>query len=138
MSKTFQLDIVTPQGKVFSEAVESLRAPGVEGSFGVLPGHTPFMTTLQVGVVELTQDGRTRRLAISGGFIEVMPDHTAILAQTAEFAESIDVERAQDARRRAEERLKVHQADLDEARARSALERALNRLRIAGKEPVRV
>jgi F-type H+-transporting ATPase subunit epsilon len=138
MSKTFRLDIVTPQGKVISEPVESLRAPGVEGSFGVLAGHTPFLTPLQIGTVELTQEGKTRRLAVSGGFIEVMPDHTAILAQTAEFAENIDVERAIAARHRAEERLKAHQETLDETRARAALERALNRIRIAGKESVRV
>lgn len=138
MANSFQLDIVTPQGKVFSEPVESLRAPGVKGSFGVLPGHTPFITTLQVGLVELTQNGRVRRLAVSGGFIEVMPDHTAIMAQTAEFAENIDVERALAAKRRAEERLKSRQAGVDEARARAALERSMNRIRISGKEPVRV
>ena len=69
MSKTFHLEVVTPQGKVFAGPVEHLRAPGIEGSFGVLPGHTPFMTPLQIGLVELTEEGRVRRMAISGGFI---------------------------------------------------------------------
>ena len=133
MPKTFQLDVVTPQGAVFSDQVEHLRAPGVAGSFGVLPEHTPFMTPLAIGEVAVTQQGRVRPMAISGGFIEVQPDHTIILAQTAEFADAIDVDRAKSARQRAEDRLRAHQANLDEGRARAALARAANRLRIAGR-----
>jgi F-type H+-transporting ATPase subunit epsilon len=133
MPNTFQLDIVTPQGAVFSGPIEHLRAPGVAGSFGVLPSHTPFMTSLDVGEVDVRQDGKDRALAISGGFIEVLPDHTVILAQTAEFAEDIDVDRATSARQRAEERLSAHQANLDENRAKAALARAANRLRIASR-----
>jgi F-type H+-transporting ATPase subunit epsilon len=131
MSKTFQLDVVTPDGAVFSDQVEHLRAPGVEGSFGVLPGHTPFMTALQTGEVDVTMDGKVRLMAISGGFIEVLPDHTVILVQSAEFAETIDLARAQAAKARAEERLRAHQADLDESRAKAALVRALNRIHVA-------
>ncbi len=131
MSKSFLLDIVTPQWAVFSAPVEHLRAPGVAGSFGVLSGHTPFMTSLAIGEVDVTQEGKVRALAISGGFIEVQPDHTVILAQTAEFAEGIDVERARAAKQRAEERLRDKQAGLDEARARAALARATNRLHVA-------
>jgi F-type H+-transporting ATPase subunit epsilon len=131
MPKSFQLDVVTPQGSVFTGPVEHLRAPGIKGSFGVLPGHTPFMTALDVGEVDIRQNGKDRPMAISGGFIEVQSDHTVILAQTAEFAEAIDVDRAQSARQRAEERLRAHQANLDESRAKAALARAANRLRIA-------
>jgi F-type H+-transporting ATPase subunit epsilon len=133
MAKTFRLDIVTPQGSAFTADVEHLRAPGTEGSFGVLPGHTPFTTSLAIGEVDVTVDGRVRPMAISGGFIEVLPDHTVILAQTAEFADQIDVARAQAARQRAEERLRARAADLDETRCRAALARAMNRLNVAGK-----
>jgi F-type H+-transporting ATPase subunit epsilon len=133
MPNTFQLDVVTPQGAVFSGPVEHLRAPGIAGSFGVLTGHTPFMTALDIGEVDIRQNGQDRPMAISGGFIEVQPDHTVILAQTAEFAEAIDVDRAKSAHQRAEERLRAHQANLDYSRARAALARAANRLRIAGK-----
>jgi len=133
MPNTFLLDVVTPQGAVFSGQIEHLRVPGIKGSFGVLPGHTPFMTALDIGEVDIRQNGQDRPMAISGGFIEVQPDHTVILAQTAEFAEAIDVDRATSARQRAEERLRAHQANLDESRAKSALARAANRLRIAGK-----
>ncbi|RJP82690.1 MAG: F0F1 ATP synthase subunit epsilon [Candidatus Zixiibacteriota bacterium] len=134
MAKTFRLDIVTPQGAAFTAEVEHLRAPGTQGSFGVLPGHTPFMTSLAVGEVDITVDGRVRPMAISGGFIEVLPDHSVILAQTAEFAEDIDVQRAEEALHRAEDRIKAHAADLDETRARAALNRSVNRLHVAGKK----
>lgn len=133
MPETFQLDIVTPEGLVFSEQIEHLRAPGVEGSFGVLVGHTPFMTSLAVGEVSVTQSGKVRALATSGGFIEVTPQRTVVLAQTAEFADKIDIERARAAKQRAEERLSQKKSDLDEHRARAALLRAANRIRIAGK-----
>lgn len=131
MANTFQLDIVTPEGLIFSEPVEHLRAPGVEGSFGVLVGHTPFMTSLAIGEVDVTQNGKIRSLATSGGFIEVNPQRTVILAQTAEFADEIDLERAEAARTRAQERLaaKVSGTDLD--RAQAALLRATNRIHVA-------
>ena len=132
MADTFQLDIVTPEGLVFSEPVEHLRAPGVEGSFGVLVGHTPFMTSLAIGQVRLTQNGKERALATSGGFIEVTPERTVILAQTAEFAEDIDLDRAKQARDRAQERLQAKRSDTDVDRAQAALMRAVNRIRVAG------
>jgi F-type H+-transporting ATPase subunit epsilon len=131
MADTYQLDIVTPDGLVFSEPIEHLRAPGSEGSFGVLVGHTPFMTPLAVGQVDVTQGGKVRLLATSGGFIEVNPDRTVILAETAEFAKDIDVERAEAARQRAEERIKAGPPDTDLDRAESALIRAVNRIKIA-------
>jgi F-type H+-transporting ATPase subunit epsilon len=133
MAETFQLDIVTPEGLVFSEAIEYLRAPGSEGSFGVLVGHTPFMTSLAVGEVELTQNGKKRILATSGGYIEVNPDRTVILVQTAEFAEEIDLDRARAALERAQRRLQEKHPDIDMQRAQAALMRASNRIRIAGK-----
>ncbi len=131
MAHRFPLDIVTPFGNVFSEPVEHLRVPGVDGTLGILAGHTPLLTTLKVGLVEVRQFGETRTLAVSGGFIEVMPYQTTILAEAAEFAEDIDVLRASAAKQRAEERLRRHEANLDEARALAALARAMNRIRIA-------
>jgi F-type H+-transporting ATPase subunit epsilon len=133
MAATFQLDIVTPEGLVFSEPVEHLRAPGIEGSFGVLIGHTPFMTSLAIGEVDVTQGGKVRKLATSGGFIEVNPDRTVILAETAEFAEDIDLERARAAKERAEEYLKGKRPDSDLHRAQASLQRAINRIHIAGR-----
>ena len=125
------LDIVTPDGLVFSEPIEHLRAPGVEGSFGVLVGHTPFMTSLAIGEVDVTQSGKVRPLATSGGFIEVNPDRTVILAETAEFAGDIDIERAKAARKRAEDRLRGKHPDTDPIRAEVGLKRAINRIRVA-------
>ncbi|MCX6640818.1 MAG: F0F1 ATP synthase subunit epsilon [bacterium] len=133
MSQTFQLDIVTPQGAVFSEPVEHLRAPGVNGSFGVLPGHTPFMTSLVVGEVDITQNGKVRVLATSGGFIEVTGEKTVILAQTAEFAEDIDLERATAAKTRAEERIHDKKPGTDFDRSKAALMRSVNRIHVAAK-----
>lgn len=133
MVNTFQLDIVTPEGLVYSEVIEHLRAPGIEGSFGVLVGHTPFMTSLAIGEVDVTQGGKVRALATSGGFIEVTPERTVILAQTAEFAEVIDLERAEAARDRAQERLRAKHPDTDFDRAQAALMRAINRIRIASR-----
>jgi F-type H+-transporting ATPase subunit epsilon len=133
MSQTFQLDIVTPQGAVFSEQIEHLRAPGIEGSFGVLPHHTPFMTSLVVGEIDITQNGKVRALATSGGFIEVNTDRTVILAQTAEFSEDIDLERAKAAKSRAEERIHDKISGTDYDRAKAALMRSVNRIHIAAK-----
>ena len=128
----FQLDIVTPQRTVYSGAVESLRAPGSEGGFGVLVGHLPMLASLQVGPVYFVEEGgASRQMAISGGFAEVQRDRVTLLAETAEFAEEIDVERARAAQDRARSRL--DQTDeVDTARALASLTRALNRLKVAG------
>ena len=129
----FQLDIVTPQRTVYSGAVESLRAPGSEGGFGVLARHLPMLGALQVGPVYFVEEGGTARLmAISGGFAEVQRDHVTLLAETAEFSDGIDVERARAARDRAQEHLGNKSDEIDAARAAAALTRALNRLRVAG------
>ena len=91
------------------------------------------MTSLAVGEVDVTQSGKIRKLATSGGFIEVNPDRTVILAETAEFAEDIDLERAQAAKERAEEVLKRRSPDSDLHRAQAALQRAVNRIHIVGR-----
>ena len=129
---SFQLDIVTPEKTVYAGSVQSLRAPGSEGGFGVLARHAPMLTALEVGSLLFVEEGgETKRMAISGGFAEVRRDGVALLAETAEFAGEIDTERAQAAQNRARERL-AQRSDIDMARAQVALTRALNRLKISG------
>jgi F-type H+-transporting ATPase subunit epsilon len=130
----FQLEIVTPERRVYSGQVERLQAPGSEGSFGVLVRHAPFLTSLKVGQLAFAEEGGPLiKVAISGGFAEVRGDRVAVLAETAELAQEIDVARAQAARDRAQERLSRRREEtIDEARARVALARALNRLKVAG------
>ena len=129
---TFQLEIVTPEKTVYSGDVESVRAPGTEGGFGVLAGHHPMLAALAIGqMVFSEQEKGSKSVAISGGFAEVRRDRVTVLAETAEFAREIDVTRAEAARDRARERLtRMREQQVDEARARLALVRAINRLRI--------
>ena len=127
----FQLEIVTPEKTFYSGVVEHLQAPGSEGSFGVLSGHVPLLSSLQIGHLSFAEEGGTsRQVAASGGFVEVQQDRVTVLAETAEFGEEIDVPRAQAARERALERLR-REGDIDKARAQIALSRALNRLQIS-------
>jgi F-type H+-transporting ATPase subunit epsilon len=130
--KRFQLEIVTPQGMVFSDQVESVVAPAIDGYFGVLAGHIPLMTALRVGEIRVRRRGEVIRFATSGGFAEVLPTRMIILAETAEEASKIDVARAMAARERALKRLRERGPDVDVERARAALSRAINRLRVAG------
>lgn len=130
---TVKLDIVAAERVVFSEDVDVVVAPGVEGQLGILPHHTPLMTTLQSGELLIRQGGSEFCLAISGGFLEVRPDRIIVLADTAERAEEIDIARAEEAMRRAEERLEAERkgGEIDETRAEQALRRALSRLKAA-------
>jgi len=133
MADSIRLEIVTPEKAVVSEDVQIVMAPGILGEFGVLPGHTPFMTTLNMGAVHYrTADDRERFVFVSGGFAEALPDKVTILAESAERRVDIDLERAQSALSRAKERLAREDAkDLDFERARAALERALYRIKLA-------
>ena len=128
------LEVVTPQRLIISEEVDEVVAPGSEGYFGVLPGHLPFMTTLKVGGLTYRKGREERHLAVSWGYTEVRPEKVIILAETAEKAEEIDVDRATRARDRAEERLRRWGDEtIDFARASAALQRALTRLEVAAK-----
>lgn len=127
-----RLDIVTAERAVYSEDVDIVIAPGVEGQLGILPHHTPLMTTLQAGELRVRKGGEEVSLAISGGFLEVRPDRVVVLADAAERAEEIDVARAEKAKRRAQERLAEKRAPgIDEARAEVSLRRSLARLKVA-------
>lgn len=133
MAKTQRLDIVTPEKVVFSEEVEFVVAPGVEGELGILPEHAPLVSALKTGVLRVQQDGNTFKVAISGGFIEVKNSRVVVLADSAEREDEIDVARAEAAKQRAEQRLANRSADIDVVRAEAALQRALARLKAAGK-----
>jgi F-type H+-transporting ATPase subunit epsilon len=131
---SLKLDIVTAERVVYSEDVDIVIAPGVEGQLGILPHHAPLMTILQAGELVARKDGREDSLVISGGFLEVRPDRVIVLADSAERAEEIDVARAEAARKRAEERLRDRKVvGLDETRAEAALRRAVARLSVADK-----
>lgn len=129
--KYFDLSIVTPGGTDEEFNIRHMRAPGSEGYFGVLAGHLPFITGLKVGEIELDTDKGKRVWATSGGYVEVAGNKVIILAETAEPADKIDIERARTARDRAIERLKKQDENTDQDRTRLALIRSLNRLKIA-------
>jgi len=130
---SLKIDIVTAERVVYSDEVDMVIAPGVEGQLGILPRHAPLMTMLQPGELRLRKGGEEVLMAITGGFLEVRPDRVVILADAAERAEEIDIERAEAARRRAEERLRQRAPDIDLLRAEMSLRRALARLKVAEK-----
>jgi len=127
-----KLDIVTVERLVYSDEVDAVVAPGVEGELGILPHHTPLMTTLHPGELRVRQGGEEFSLAVTGGFLEVRPDRITILADAAERADEIDIARAEEAKRRAEEQL-GRPAEADTARAEAALRRSLIRIKVAAK-----
>jgi len=128
---TTRLDVVTAEREVFSDEVDEVIAPGVEGQLGILPHHAPLMTTLLPGELLIKKGGEEFYLAISGGFIEARPDRIIVLADAAERVEEIDIARAEEAKRRAEARLAERPPGVDMARAEAALRRSLIRLRVA-------
>ncbi|PGY12533.1 F0F1 ATP synthase subunit epsilon [Bacillus sp. AFS031507] len=130
--KTIRVSIVTPDGPVFDSDVEMVSTKATSGDLGISPGHMPLVAPLEITSVRLKKDGKTEFIAVSGGILEVRPDQVTILAQSAETASEIDVERAIRAKERAEQRLKDHQADhTDFRRAELALQRAINRLGVS-------
>lgn len=131
---TFLLEIVTPDRLVYSEQVNSVTVRGVEGELGILPGHIPFVTPLQVAPVFVKIGNERTPFAVQGGFVEVRKDKVVILAESAERAEEIDLERAEAAKERAEMRLKAgkRQDEIDHRRAELALQRAMNRIKLSG------
>jgi F-type H+-transporting ATPase subunit epsilon len=131
MAENIRLEVVTPEKLVVSEDVQIVVAPGILGEFGVLAGHTPFMTTLKVGALRYKDtSGSERWIFVSGGFAEALPDKVTILAESAERRRDIDIERAKTALERARKRLEIEEKDVDYIRARAALERALHRMRL--------
>ncbi|CAM4165860.1 F0F1 ATP synthase subunit epsilon [Lederbergia lenta] len=127
---TLRVSIVTPDGPVFDSDVEMLSTKAESGELGILPGHIPTVAPLQIGAVRITKSNSTEYVAISGGLLEVRPDQVTILAQSAELAESIDIGRAKEAKKRAEAHLQGEADDSDFKRAELALKRAMNRINV--------
>jgi F-type H+-transporting ATPase subunit epsilon len=127
-----QLEIVTPERLAYSDEVDSVQLPGSEGELGVLPHHAPLISTLGVGELRIRKGGAEESFAIVGGFLQVRPDKVVVMAETADLASEIDLQKAEEARREAERTLEsgYHEgADLSAARA--ALQQALLRIRVA-------
>jgi F-type H+-transporting ATPase subunit epsilon len=129
---SIDLQIVTPDRLIVQEQVDEVQVPGSEGYFGVLPGHTPLLASLTVGEMWYRKGQERTYLALAFGFAEVLPDRVTILARLAERAEEIDIERADAARQRAEQRL-ADKSDVDYERARAALMKAMTRLQVASR-----
>ena len=135
MADKIRLRLVTPSRLLLDEEVDEATGPGALGEFGVLPKHISFLTLLEAGEMSYKQGAEQHRLAISGGYAEVLDDVMTVLANAAEYADEIDVERAGDARDRAEKRIaELSHEDKEFAAAEAALRRALVRLQVAGKE----
>lgn len=127
--KTLTVSVVTPDGHVLEDDYEMVVCRAENGELGILPGHIPLVAPLSISVIRLKKQGDTTdRLTVNGGFIEVRPDKVTILAQSAEKLSDIDIKRAQESLRRAEERLQSQQSDVDRLRAELALQRAKNRI----------
>jgi len=127
-----QLDVITPERRLLSEQADSVTVPGLGGELGILPGHTPLISALQTGVLSYTQGQTTRRLLVSGGFVEVNNDRVSVLADLAEFPEEVDAARARTEREEAERLLGGFSGTPEELAAVSArLDRATTRLQLA-------
>ena len=132
-----KLDIVTAEKMVFSGQVDMVNAPGIDGELGILPHHAPLMTILQPGELRVKKGTEEIDLAITGGFLEVRPDHIIVLADAAEKAEEIDAARAEAARKRAQDSLAHVTSDTDKAMAEAALRRSVARLAVVEKRKKR-
>jgi F-type H+-transporting ATPase subunit epsilon len=130
------LQIVTPDRLILHEQVDEVELPGSEGYFGVLPGHTPLLATLAVGELWYRKGQEKAYVAIAYGFAEVLPDRVTVLARVGERAEDIDLDRAEAARKRAEERLAHPTPEVDFERARIALAKSLARLQVVSRTPL--
>jgi len=131
--KSYLLEIVTPERKVFSDQVEMLIAKAVTGEIGILAGHTPLVTSLAIGPLRVKKDGAEHLISVMKGFMEVTSDKVIILAEAAELAEEIDVDRAMRAKERAEALIRDKAEVVDFKRAELALQRAITRLKVSGR-----
>ncbi len=128
--KTLTVNIVTPDGPVYDSEVDMIIAKTASGEIGILPGHIPMVAPLVIGAIKLKKEAKTEYVAVSSGFVEVRPEKVSILATSAEVASSIDLARAKEAMKRAEERIQSKQDSVDHSRAELALKRAMNRINV--------
>ena len=131
MAGTFSLRIVSPEGNILKEDVEFVVLPGGLGELGILPNHAPLISGLDAGVIRYTQNSTIKRVAITGGFVEVIDNSATVLADTAELSEEIDLTRAVEAKERAMKRLAERSSEIDIRRAEYALRRAAARINAA-------
>ena len=134
MADNFQLEIVTPEKLVVRETAEEVQIPGRNGYIGVLPGHAPLITELGAGEISYRSSGQLHRFSVAWGFAEVLPDKVTVLAETVERANEIDVNRAQQSLKQAEDSMRSAQTEEDFATAQSKIERAQARIEVAGKK----
>lgn len=127
---TFLVEIVTPERKVYAETANMVSVTGIEGELGILPNHIPLVTPLRIAPVVIKRDGKVDVIAVGGGFIEVRKDKIVILAESAELATNIDVNRAEAAKERAQQRLAAKRDEVDYRRAELSLQRAMNRINV--------
>lgn len=132
---TLKLEIVTPEAKVFSEDVEMVTLPGVEGELGIYPQHVPLMTQIAPGEVVVRKNGEDFFLAVGEGFVEIAADHVSVLADMAISVENIDEAQVEEARRRAEARLAEHLDEEETAKVQAALSHTLVQLRLKQRQP---
>jgi len=126
------LEIVTPERQAYSDEVDAVSCPGIEGELGVLPHHAPLLSTLGIGELRIRKDGQEEYFAIAGGFLQVRPDKVVVMAELADVSSEIDLEAAEEARREAERAIQMgFEEPADLARARAAMERALLHIRVA-------
>ncbi len=128
---TMRLEVITAERRVYSDDVEVLVAPGIDGELGILPHHAPLMTALQPGEIMIRKDNEETFLAVSGGFLEVMGNQVTILADACERSDEIDEEQARIAMQEAQDRLASRTEDLDLEAAAAAVRRAGTRLMVA-------
>lgn len=128
---TIKISVVTAEESVLEDEVDMVVAPGIEGQLGILPRHAPLLTALQPGELRMKKGGTETVLMVTGGFLEVRPDQVIVLADAAERVEQIDLARAEEAMKRAQERIRTHATDMDLDRANASLRRASVRIKIA-------
>ncbi len=131
LNRSFHVEIRTPEQLIYEGDVTSIRAPGVEGNFEILAGHLPFLTALDIGEIRIRESETPQLMAISGGVFEVLRTGVTALVETAEWASEIDVERAENARERAQAELAANAPDLNHPQVEAALARAKNRIKVA-------
>lgn len=129
--KSMRFEVVTPERVECLADIDSLVVPAALGYLGILPNHAPLVTALDVGIIKFKQEGKVKKMAISGGFLELIDNKIVVLADTAEMGEKINIQRAEEAKERAKRLITEHSADLDLRRAELALKRAISRIKAA-------
>jgi F-type H+-transporting ATPase subunit epsilon len=127
-----QLDVVTPEESVYSGKIDMLEGPAMDGLIGILPKHAPLVTGMSIGIVRIMNNGEETEIAISDGFMEVLPERISLVVRTAELPDMIDIERAEAAKERAKEKMEKTSDQVEFARAEAAYDRAVSRLKAAG------